>query len=407
MKMRACAAAIILLGAGHAAADAARAADPAPASIMADSEAAEAKQADEYFQNNNLVAALPLYEHLAQILPQNPVVAERLAFCLMSKMDNLAPGAEQNAVFARTKAATDQARKLGDHSAFLQVVIDRLSKGPNVTAGRNPIMSAAEAAFSRGDLDAALAGYQALAAEDPKSYEARLFAGDIYFRKHDLASAGEWFQKAIDVNPNVETAYRYWGDALVNADKIDAALQKFIDAVVADPYMARSWMGLRQWADRAAATVKAPSVPVPKAPEPQKDAAGKTTTTIEIGPDALKNPQAGAAWLTYSAMRASWREQQFSKNFPNEKTYRHSLAEETLALKTVVLTVQSQNIPEEKLDPGLKDLMRLDKDGMIEPYVLLNAADQGIAQDYAAYRADHRDQLHAYIERYVVHRGAK
>ena len=51
--------------------------------------------------------------------------------------------------------------------------------------------------------------------------------------------------------------------------------------------------------------------------------------------------------------------------------------------------------------------MRLDKDGMIEPYVLLNAADRGIAQDYAAYRADHRDQLYAYIERYVVHRGAK
>lgn len=41
---------------------------------------------------------------------------------------------------------------------------------------------------------------------------------------------------------------------------------------------------------------------------------------------------------------------------------------------------------------------------MLEPYVLLSAADDGIARDYPAYRAAHRDRLHAYVERYVLSR---
>jgi hypothetical protein len=39
---------------------------------------------------------------------------------------------------------------------------------------------------------------------------------------------------------------------------------------------------------------------------------------------------------------------------------------------------------------------------MIEPYVLLGAADRGIAQDYAAYREKNRTELEAYLDRFVV-----
>jgi hypothetical protein len=48
-------------------------------------------------------------------------------------------------------------------------------------------------------------------------------------------------------------------------------------------------------------------------------------------------------------------------------------------------------------------LLDLDKDGMLECWILLNGADQGIVQDYAAYRATHRALLHAYIDKYVIH----
>jgi hypothetical protein len=51
----------------------------------------------------------------------------------------------------------------------------------------------------------------------------------------------------------------------------------------------------------------------------------------------------------------------------------------------------------------LKSLKALDADGMVECWILLDDADQGIAQDYVAFRAAHRDLLHAYIAKYDVH----
>jgi len=69
----------------------------------------------------------------------------------------------------------------------------------------------------------------------------------------------------------------------------------------------------------------------------------------------------------------------------------------------VLVSLKEQKVKENKLDPSFHDLLQLDNDGMIEPFILLNAADQGIAQDHAAYRAQHRDLLRAYIEKYTVH----
>jgi hypothetical protein len=65
--------------------------------------------------------------------------------------------------------------------------------------------------------------------------------------------------------------------------------------------------------------------------------------------------------------------------------------------------VKNQKIPNDKLDPTLKSLVALDKDGMLECWILLNHADAGIAKDYVAFRATHRDLLHAYVDKYIVH----
>lgn len=39
---------------------------------------------------------------------------------------------------------------------------------------------------------------------------------------------------------------------------------------------------------------------------------------------------------------------------------------------------------------------------MIEPYVLLNAADEDIAQDYPRYREKNREKLEKYLSEFVV-----
>jgi hypothetical protein len=70
----------------------------------------------------------------------------------------------------------------------------------------------------------------------------------------------------------------------------------------------------------------------------------------------------------------------------------------------LMLTIaHEQKRDEAKASPMLRTLLQLEKDGMLECWVLFDNPDQGIAQDYIAYRKDHRDLMHKYIEKYDVH----
>jgi hypothetical protein len=103
--------------------------------------------------------------------------------------------------------------------------------------------------------------------------------------------------------------------------------------------------------------------------------------------------------------RANYRNDQFKKDHPIEKKYRHSLQEEKYALGVVVATVKERKIKPKDLDESLRNLVELSDAGMLECGILISGADEGIAQDYDAYRNQHRQLLHDYIERFVVHGG--
>jgi tetratricopeptide (TPR) repeat protein len=85
------------------------------------------------------------------------------------------------------------------------------------SAEAQPVMKEAAAAFGREDLAGALKLYLRAAQMDPKWYDAALYSGDTYFRQGDMDDAGIWYTKAIAIDPDRDTAYRYWGDALMKA----------------------------------------------------------------------------------------------------------------------------------------------------------------------------------------------
>lgn len=233
--------------------------------------------------------------------------------------------------------------------------------------------------------------------------EARLFIGDCYFKLKQTDKAGEWFSKAILIKPDTGTAYRYWGDALTAAGKTAEAREKFIDAVLAEPYLRQSWAGLAQWARAARVTLGHPVINVPKQ-SISRDASGKIVLGLNVDP-SKKEPD---PWLIYSLERAMWfgGGEMFKKAFPNEKEYRHSLQEEAKALSIVARTARDY-VKQGKVkepDASLTNLMKLEERGLIEAYVLLALADQGISQDYPAYRAAHRDKLREYLDTFVVPR---
>jgi tetratricopeptide (TPR) repeat protein len=362
----------------------------------------EDKQAKALFDQQNYLAALPLFEDLHVQRPTSNQYREELAICRLSKAGQLPP-AEAKAMRDSAHTLLLEAQASGDNSGLLQVLLEKMStpvneSTPVASSKAQELFVRAEKAFSSGDLKGALVLYRQTAEADPGMYEAPLFAGDAAYKLNSYDEAGAWYAKAIAIDPNRETAYRYWGDVLMHKGDQKEAQSKFIDAVIASPYTKTPWIGLKQWAQATHAILANPPITLPKQPVP--DAKGNLNVTLD--PSTMGSPLSGA-WLIYSMNPTVWRSTEFKKHFPNEKVYRHSLAEETETLQSVIAVVKEQKIPEDKLDATLKSLIALDKDGMLECWILLNHADEGIAQDYAAYREKHRELLHAYMDKYVVH----
>jgi tetratricopeptide (TPR) repeat protein len=263
-------------------------------------------------------------------------------------------------------------------------------------------------------LDKAIAAYQRALQLDPKLYFAALFTGDMYFKKGvqerdpatkkaQMDKAGEWFARAIAIEPNIETAHRYWGDALMAIDKMTDARDKFINAIIAEPYNRGSYVGLVQWADKNGVSLSHPKIDQP-APS-MKASTDKDQTTITMDSKAL-DPKQGPAyyWSFYDLTRSTYPTASFAKDHPGEKAYRHSLKEEATALK-IVAEVATRDLKEGKirsLDSSLANLVKLHEAGLIEAYVLFARPDQGIAQDFPAYRQTNRDLLRRYWAEVVV-----
>lgn len=353
------------------------------------------------FESGNVVGSLPYYERLAQKEPQNPLYAERLAYALTAQLAPLPAGEQRKTLLARATSEAQRARSLGDNSNLLQTLLRSLEGGGmEAPSAEVQELAAAESAFTRGEYDKALAAYEAVAAANPLSYSARLFAGDVHYVRGNVDAAGKWFQAAIDLNPNVETAHRYWGDALAKVKREDEALKHYIDAVVAEPYNRNAWMGLQQWAGRNKYRMQKPNIQTPAAPTITQREDGKPQVGINMS--STKNVPASAAWLAYSMSRSTWMLGEFTKRYPQEGKYRHSLAEEAAALRIAAVAAKLDELDLNGADKELQGLAMIARADMIEPYVLLQSADEGITKDYNDYRAANRDKLAAYIRQIML-----
>jgi tetratricopeptide (TPR) repeat protein len=365
----------------------------------------ERQQALALYHAGKFVEAMPRLEQLAAANPSDVVVKEGLAFSVMAYAASLTDPDLRKKARARARAIAVQAKQMGDNSSLLQVVLDLPEDGGSEAAYSNrkdvdDVMKAAEADFVHGDFDKARDGYLHALILDPKNYEAALFIGDVYFKQHINGSAGEWFARASEIDPNRETAYRYWGDALWDLGKSSDAREKYINAIIAEPYSPRSWVGLGNWLqrnklqmnnlrlkDRASVTVQ--------------DA---THVNVNLDPSLGKDDPNNVGWAAYGMMRATWRAA-FSKRFPNESKYRRTMTEETESLTVMINVLKEQKDYQAKLkdlDPSLQSLIKLQEAGLLDPFVLINRADKEIALDYAPYRAAHRDVLYRYFDEFVV-----
>lgn len=401
-----------------------------PANVSAQSPAEIREKAIALFDANNLVAALPLLEKSALAYPKDPAIASRLGFALyaVGSTSNDKELRQRNWERARTILLQSQAN--GDDSNLTLITLESLTNGDAAAVTRFSNTKAAESEirkgeeeFVRGNLEKALVAYKRALELDPKLYEAALYAGDMEFRlahaskdggfrKEHFAQAGIWFAKAIGIDPDRETAYRYWGDSLDEEGKTEEARDRFIEAIVAEPYSGnRAYVGLSQWGGRHKVSLGHPKVEIPA--DVTSKQPGEVNVTLD--PSLFKGDDDGSvAWMTYGMVRASWmdkkeggRSEKFAKAYPNETAYRHSIAEEVDAMRMALQTLKEQKKDKAglKLSPSLINLMMLEDAGLLEPYIFFAQPDAGIVRDYFAYRKANREKLKEYWLKVVV--GAK
>lgn len=362
------------------------------------------KHALELYDQNKFTEALPLLEKLAVEFPMDVVIQERLASAVFVTSNGIEDPERRKQQVLRARTLLLHAKELGDNSNLLQILLDAIpSDGSDSSFSPDTkveqVMRKAESAYESGDLGKAIEGYTQALVLDPKLYEAALFGGDTLFKMKQYDKAGDWFARAIQIDPNRETAYRYWGDSLMAEGKMSDARAKFIDAVVAEPYTKKSQIGIQQWAQRNKVGFTVPRIQSPNSVKPNEKG-----ITLTVDSTALDRNDGSGAWMIADMSHMLWQSEKFKKEYPNEKEYRHSLKEETERLDLVAEALQ-QMLKDKKvknLNPNLAMLLKLKESGLVEAYILISAADQGITQDYAAYREQHRDKLRQYLDEIVV-----
>ncbi|HEY6349968.1 MAG TPA: tetratricopeptide repeat protein [Candidatus Angelobacter sp.] len=366
------------------------------------------QQAFDLYKQNKFIEAVPLLEQLTTMNSQDRDVFSTLGFCLYS-MIKITPDEQKRKDLAdRSRKALTRAKELGDRTALTQTLLAKLAEG---TPGMNKFssnseadqaMQDAEALFVKGDLEPAVELYKKALNADPTLYDAALYIGDSYYKiPGKIDQAGEWFAKAIAINPDRETAYRYWADVLMKQGNLDEAREKYVEAYISEPFNRLTLSTFVNWGKSQHLTLSHPAIQIPTTVQTND----KGNTTITLDDSTLKKGRkddGSSAWIVYGLSRSLWAGKKFSEEYPKEKTYRHSLKEEAEALRTTISAVKEEVRKSKDLDPSLRTLIRLDEDGVLEPYILLARSDAGIAQDYPAYLKEHRDSLRRYALNWVI-----
>ena len=371
--------------------------------------AAELKRrASALLKENKYTDALPLLEKVAALEPDDGEAQFYLGFALMGEAANTKDDAPRKALRVRSRNAFLKAKSLEFYEPRLDALIESLPEDGSDAeefsskSKANALMKEGEALFTQGKGDEALKKYQQALEIDPKLYYAALFSGDIYLQKKDYAQAEVWYQKAIAIDPNLETAYRYSATPLMRQRKTNEARDRYVEAFITEPYNKFARAGLVQWAEATQTMIAHPKIDIPT--DVSFDEKGDAKINLDAGALLSGKDDGSFAWISYGVARSKWRKEKFAKTFPTEKVYRHTLAEEVDALRSVISTATSDK-QTKTLNTSLAKLKKLDESGLLEAYILLARPDEGIAQDHPPFLKQNREKLRRYMMEYVVKGG--
>ena len=354
--------------------------------------------------------ALPLLEKIVAVEPDNAEMRFLLGFALVAQANTTKDATVEKQLRVRARNEFIKSKELGNNHPLVDATIQSMTEDGSAKAEfsknieANALMIEAESLFGQGKLDDALKNYQRALELDATLYHAALFSGDVFTQKENYAQAEVWYQRAITIDPNRETAYRYSGTPLMKQGKIEAARDRYVEAFITEPYSQFSRVGLVQWAQVTKTSLAHPNIDIPT--DVTFDEKGNANINLNASTLLGGKDDGSFAWIIYGGTRSTWKKEEFAKRFPNEKVYRHSLPEEAEALRSVI-TLATGDKKVKKLSPAIQKLKKLNDEGLLEAYILLARPDDGIAQDHPAYLKESRDKLRRYMLEYVLTGGGK
>ncbi len=370
------------------------------ANAQTDKELGEATiQALRLFEQERFAEAIPHFEVIVKALPDEPQVRFMYGFCLVAKSKQTTDMNEAKQLSTKALEQFMKAKELGLKNADNDALIALLSGKPapaaepmySLNKDAEKYMIEGESLFAQSKYEEAIKSFEKALALDPKIYQAALSGGDSYTAQSDWENAEKWYQRGIAIDPNRETAYRYSGTPLMKQKKFEAARERYIEAFITEPYNRMSSRGIGQWADATGARLGHPVVDIP---EVSFDAKGKAVPKVAIAADdASARP-----WLAYLAARETWKKEKFSKSFPKETAYRHSMQEEAEALRAAIVAAKEQKSTNKQFEL----LTKMDSEGVLEAFVLLARPDDGIAEDHPEFLKNNRPKLRQYVQNYVI-----
>ncbi len=389
------------------------------------------------FEQKRYGDAVPYLERLVKASPNNANLQFLYGSALLIKSGEISDENESRRMKIRARKALVKAKELGFKEKGIDKIIAMLptdgedegdtvilsdsdSENETVIFSSNKeaqeFMVRGETFFAQKQYEKAFEMYEKALKKDSELYEAALFSGDAFLQigksfennpskqKENFDKAETWYQKAIIINPNRETAYRYSATPLMLLKQYDKARDRYIEAYITEPYNERALGGLKQWAEVTGTQIGHPVIEIPA----DVTSTGNGNTNITLG--MSDNDDDGSiAWTAYALNRATWQtgkdglSEKFKNAYPNEKTYRRSLAEEFDSMRSAVAVLKEK--PVKKLSSDLATLVKLHDDGMLESYILLAVRDKEIARDQAAYLKQNRQKMRQYVVKYVVGNG--
>ena len=276
---------------------------------------AERQKAAELFEQGKRLEALPLLE---QLVKANSRDDEMLVDLAASLVDHAATLVESGKERLRARDLLERARDLGNTSSLalnLLQLLQQMTEAGDIGFSDDPQVDAAlragESAFGQRDFDDAIKDYSKALELQPENYDAALFLANAYDRKNEAAKAAAWYERAIQRDPNVETAYRYYADMLARQHDMAKARVMLIHAAVAKPYNRIVWRELHAWAALNGTQINFVYVGIPSGPRAPRI-------------DARQRDDLSAAWDAYYAVRDRWENGgEFRRRFPEDKQYGH------------------------------------------------------------------------------------